>query len=301
MVENLDLKKLHNVQYEILLEFDRVCKKYGLTYFLAYGTLLGAVRHNGFIPWDDDVDTLMPYDDYLKLQGVPAEEWKAPFFLQSSKTDKEWDVCFMKVRNSDTTLITDVETQMDVNHGVDIDIYPLIHLADNPKERSKQYRRTMLYMLLRVNEPPRNHGKVLYFGGKVVLLLIPNGLKKKLRDRLESEITQYQSSETKDSYVVGGNIEIMKQKLKSAWFSDSEEHFFEGRKFPIPIGANEWMTLRYGEKYMQMPPEELRGIKLDHFVIVDLENSYKKYKGKYYCTKTKEKRKIKNDRWVNYS
>ena len=72
--ENFDIRRLHEVQYEILVEFDRVCRKYGLTYFLAYGTLLGAVRHKGFIPWDDDIDTLMPYADYQKLRTIPATE-----------------------------------------------------------------------------------------------------------------------------------------------------------------------------------------------------------------------------------
>lgn len=69
-MDNFNIEELHKVQYEILLEFDRVCKKYDLTYFLAYGTLLGAVRHEGFIPWDDDIDTLMPYEDFQKLQSI---------------------------------------------------------------------------------------------------------------------------------------------------------------------------------------------------------------------------------------
>ena len=79
-MKELDINALHKVQYGILVEFDRVCKKYGLKYFLSYGTLLGAVRHNGFIPWDDDIDTLMPYDDYKKLLAIDTSEWNHPFF-----------------------------------------------------------------------------------------------------------------------------------------------------------------------------------------------------------------------------
>lgn len=301
LADHFNIDDLHNVQYQILLEFDRVCKKFGLTYFLAYGTLLGAIRHDGFIPWDDDIDTLMPYDDYIKLQKIPREEWNTPYFLQSHYSEKNCCFCFTKIRNTNTTLITDALAHMDINHGVDIDVYPLIHLADDRKARKKQYRKTMLYMLLRLNEPPRNHGKILYLSGKLILGLIPDSLRKQILVKLNKEITAYQSVNTRDSYVVNGNVEVMRQTLKNKWFSKSVDHLFEGRNFPVPVGAKAWLKIRYGSDYMQMPPKELQGIKLDHFVKVDLETSYKKYKGKYYCSKDNKRTQVKNDRWVKYS
>ena len=173
-MKSFDINALHAKQYEILIEFDRICRKHGLTYFLAYGTLLGAVRHKGFIPWDDDIDTLMPYDDFKRLREIPSSEWKHPFFLQNSESDKNYPLCFSKVRNSNTTLITEESAHLDINQGVDIDIYPLLYLADDPGERKKQYFITKAYMLLQVNQPPVNHGRGYYLAGKVLLSVIPN-------------------------------------------------------------------------------------------------------------------------------
>ena len=294
--ENFDIRRLHEVQYEILVEFDRVCRKYGLTYFLAYGTLLGAVRHKGFIPWDDDIDTLMPYADYQKLRTIPATEWRKPFFFQSSDTDEHFRLCFSKVRNSETTLITTVLAHLDINQGVDIDIYPLVGLADDEKKRKKQYFSTKAYMLLQVNEPPVNHGRVYYLVGSIILKMIPKWLNKKLRNYFLKQITQYKN--TKECYAVIGNLEIMRQVLQSSWFEKMVDVPFEDGMFPIPNGANEWLRTRYGENYMEMPPVEKQGFKLGDFVKVDLDASYLKYRGIFYGSRDVFKKTVKDNRWV---
>ena len=294
-----NINDLHKVQYEILVEFDRVCKKYGLTYFLCYGTLLGAIRHNGFIPWDDDIDTLMPYEDFEKLKRIDPKEWRNPYFLQHYSSDKEYKRCFAKLRNSNTTLITKELEHLDINHGVDIDIYPLIHLANNPNLRKKQYRNTMIYMLLRYDEPPRNHGKIYYYAGKAILTIIPNHVKKALVSRFEKKITAYQKNKCKESYVVLGNVEIMKTTLKTSWFRKAILHKFEDGLFPVPIGYHEFLISRFGKNYMLPPPENKRGIKLGTFVKLDLNNPYTKYKGLYYCQNSKRTEKIKDNRWVS--
>ena len=294
--KGFDIDELHKKQYEILIEFDRVCKKYGLTYFLAYGTLLGAVRHKGFIPWDDDIDTLMPYEDFLKVKKIPASEWQHPFFLQNGDTDKQFNLCFQKVRNSETTLITEALSHLDINQGVDIDIYPLIGLADDPKKRKRQFFDTKAFMLLNVGEPPVNHGKAYYLAGKIILGAIPKKLRLALRNHFLKRITQYKN--TKDCYVVNGNLEVMRQVLSSSWFKSMVDAPFEDRDFPIPNGAKDWLLTRYGANYMDLPPVEKRGFKLDGFVKVDVDHSYKDYKGTLYCKPNAEAKKVRNNRWV---
>lgn len=300
MVNNLDIEKLHHVQYEILLEFDRVCKKYNLRYFLAFGTLLGAIRHDGFIPWDDDIDTMMPYDDYLKLNEIPSDEWNSPYFFQSTATDPNYRKCFAKLRNSNTTLITDSMDHLDINQGVDIDIYPIINLADNGISRRRQYAQTMLYMLLEEDIPPRNHGKVMYFGGRIILSLLPNDLKVRLKNMLLRKITEYQKNHSNESYVVCGNVEIMREVLKSSWFDGCIMHRFENEEFPIPLGYHEWLSTRYGQNYMEVPPIEKQGIKLSQFKVVDLDTPYIHYRGSEYFTNINNKTIVRNNKWHNY-
>ena len=295
-MKSFDINALHAKQYEILIEFDRICRKHGLTYFLAYGTLLGAVRHKGFIPWDDDIDTLMPYDDFKRLREIPSSEWKHPFFLQNSESDKNYPLCFSKVRNSNTTLITEESAHLDINQGVDIDIYPLLYLADDPGERKKQYFITKAYMLLQVNQPPVNHGRGYYLAGKVLLSVIPNRMKRKMKEHFLTKISQYKG--TKNCYVVNGNLEVMNQVLSSSWFTDMVDAQFESGVFPIPVGAEEWLRTRYGNNYMELPPESKRGIKLDTFVEIDLDHPYTDYKGISYCKPGDKGRKVKNNRWV---
>ena len=101
--------------------------------------------------------------------------------------------------------------------------------------------------------------------------------------------------------MVNGNLEVMKQELQTKWFVNATDHQFGDGFFPIPVGAHEWLRTRYGEKYMEMPPKEIQGIKLDMFVKIDLDNPYIKYKGIYYCNPELKRKKVNNNRWVTYS
>ncbi len=295
--KSIDINALHSVQLTILKEFDRVCRENDIEYFLAYGTLLGAIRHNGFIPWDDDIDVFMKYSEYCKLKMLPNGVWKTPFFLQTPETDKEYKKCYIKLRKSDTTLIVDDVADLDINHGVDIDIYPIFKLTKSAKMRKRQYRDTMTYMLLQVDTPPVNHGKIFYYGGKIILGLLPTKLKKRIKNNLIDRIAAVDN--TPYSYVINGNIEIMRQVFKNVWFEGKEDHPFEDGIFPIPKGWDEWLRSRYGDNYMDLPPENKRGIKLEQFMFVDVNNPYIKYKGVYYCS-TSNKKRVKDDRIYDF-
>ena len=281
---NFDIDALHKVQYDLLVEFDRVCRKHQLTYFLGFGSMLGAVRHNGFIPWDDDIDILMMYKDYLKLQSINVAEWKNGVFLQTPETDIEYNKSYLKLRTSNTTLIVNDVTDKDINHGVAIDIEPLIGLADDKNERKKQYFNTKIYMLLRCNEPPMNHGRIMYWGGKIILGIIPEKYKAKLREKYLKKITAYDTENTEYLYVVNGNIEMMKDLHKRSVFSSAVMQRFERAQFPIPVGYDEWLTTRYGD-YMCLPPEDQQGVKLGQYIVIDLQRPYSVYKGMKYCCK----------------
>lgn len=133
---------LHKILLDLFKEFKRVCKKYNLKYLANGGTLIGAARHHGFIPWDDDMDISMMYDDYVKLLQVPAEEFKYPYYLQSYKSDETAEISAARLRHSGTTGCTKWEydnlKMRNHNKGIFVDIFPLFPVSNDLNVRFAQ-------------------------------------------------------------------------------------------------------------------------------------------------------------------
>ena len=119
------VKKLQDVLLGMLSDFDKLCAKNGLRYYLFYGTLLGAVRHGGFIPWDDDADVVMPRGDYEKLLRLPKEMLPSAYFIQSPYSEKYGRFAFAKFRKDGTTCIAPAHKHIPMHHGIYIDIFPM--------------------------------------------------------------------------------------------------------------------------------------------------------------------------------
>ena len=129
--------KMRAIYLELWKEFDRVAKKHNLRYFLFNGTLIGAARHKGFIPWDDDFDIAMPRKDYDRLQYELSSEFEKPFFFQSILSDPTHFNGLNRLRKSDTTMILRYDYGHPCNNGVYMDIYPLDNLPDSRKAYNK--------------------------------------------------------------------------------------------------------------------------------------------------------------------
>lgn len=141
-------KKLWVVQLDLLEKFKEICKKYGLTYSATAGTLLGAARHKGFIPWDDDIDVALMWPDYQKLLEVAPIECQYPYYFQSYQTEKDGETNACRLRRSDTTGFTKWEhdnVSGDYNFGIFIDIFPLFYVPDDPGIREEQRERVLYY------------------------------------------------------------------------------------------------------------------------------------------------------------
>ncbi len=277
---DINIDAMHKIQLGNLKELDRVCRKNKIRYYLAFGTLIGAVRDNGIIPWDDDIDVVVAREDYDKLLHLEPSEWNQPYFLQSIKSDPECGKCYMKLRNSNTTLIERYAQHKDINHGISIDIYSMIHIADNLNERKKQLRYVLGYMLLTENHPARNHGLILKFVSGAILGVLPESLKKRIKKLCENKMLAYQKVDTEYCFVLSGLI-ALHRAIKNKYFEEAIPHKFEDSEFLIPSGYDDWLTTVYGD-YMEAPPENKRGIKMDEFIVVDVDKPYTYYKNKYY-------------------
>lgn len=128
-----------------MIELDRICKAYDIKYTLAYGTLIGAIRHRGFIPWDDDIDVFMLREDLLKLREICKTELNERFFYQNHETDKEYYYLFDKIRLNGTIFKETYLSKYNIHHGVYLDIFPVDKLPDDLREIKKQYRRYRIY------------------------------------------------------------------------------------------------------------------------------------------------------------
>ena len=136
------MKEVWAVELDILVEFQRICEKYNLRYFASAGTLLGAVRHQGFIPWDDDIDVEMFREDYIRLCEVAPKEVKYPYIFQNEYTESGSLRGFSRIRNVNTTAMFEREKRpcYTYNRGIFIDIFPLDSILDNEQEQKKKKR-----------------------------------------------------------------------------------------------------------------------------------------------------------------
>lgn len=143
-----NVKELWAVELDLLVELDRVCQKHGIHYVVSGGTLLGAVRHHGFIPWDDDIDVMMMRDQYERLCEVAKQEFRNPYFFQTEENDPGFMRRFARLRNSQTTGIIKWEYPLrpTFNQGIFIDIFPLDAVTSKTVMYKKQCRDERKYL-----------------------------------------------------------------------------------------------------------------------------------------------------------
>lgn len=276
-------KKVWDCELLILKRFDDVCKKHNLTYFLEAGTLLGAIRHHGFIPWDDDIDVSMPRKDYDKLVEIGFQEFSAPYFFQYITTDKKYPGLHVKIRKSDTTAILNSWLFTDVNQGIFIDVFPLDGVPNDISERDSLFKKASLTG--RALKSFYNYDKILSINPKIIVMLLKRRKQAKtlIKDQNEyvKKYKEYQNMFRKTDFDISDKVGLISFDYASgnsvvydrADYSDSILVDFENMKLPAPIGYKNVLRTYFGEDYMI--PKQLPS---DHgSVYFDPDNSYKKY------------------------
>ncbi len=257
------LRDVQMIELELLLKFDEICKKYKLKYQLMSGTLLGAVRHKGFIPWDDDIDVCMLRKDYEEfLKSCSSEELGNNYFLQTNKTDPSSVIQFAKLRKNNTIFEPENEVGSSSHKGIYIDIFPLDNVKPNTEDGNKQYSDFKFYYSIvtstvksRVKTSKTPWKKVLRYCFYGITRIIPkqyfdNKLERILK-RFENEDTEYVNHLTNGTTGNRPKRFLMKRIL----FNDMIELEFEGHMFPAPRKYDEILTRSYGD-YMSLPPKD---------------------------------------------
>ncbi len=238
------------VELQLLSAFINCCNKLGLSYYVLGGTMLGAVRHKGFIPWDDDIDVGMPRADYEcfleKAQAILPEY----YFVQSRKTEPELPNNFAKLRDSRTTFIESSLKDRRINHGVYIDVFPLDYYPEDPKE---QRRLDMLIKILTLRIRPvftlrkeNRHSIMAEFGAAAAAKAI--ALKyRTVDDALDAREELFKSTPPSSRLTNFCGAYGKKEIVPSGWFGEGADGEFEGMKVRLPKEYEKYLTQLYGD------------------------------------------------------
>lgn len=262
---DIDIRDVQLVELEILLEFDRICRKHNLQYQLFAGTLLGAIRHKGFIPWDDDIDVCMLRKDYDKFIGVCNEDLdKKKYFLQTCFSDPRAIVQFAKLRKNNTIFINKVDRDPLTHTGIYIDIFPMDNvLPGTMLENIRSLLFNFLYAMATSTVKERvynatNRKKVFF---RCIMFNIMKIIPKSWIDiACQKTLRMFEKSKTEYVSCLSNGItkdKTMRYLRRKSDFYDIVDQDFEGHLFPVPQNYDEVLTQDFGN-YMTLPTEENR-------------------------------------------
>ena len=253
--EVTDISEIQQMELGIMEYIHEVCQKIGVKYFLAYGSLIGAVRHQGFIPWDDDMDICMLRDDYEKLQDYLIAHPDERCEVMSYKNNINYVYPFMKVQDNRTYLLEE-DVRIDSNMGIYVDIFPVDGYEDDQAFKDKmtkiiKKRQLSCYTFKGItNTKSVVNSMIRYIS--VIIFYFTN------TNKYVSQIDELAKSRKVENYEQVDYLiykDMNKPVWKREWLEDVETGNFEGKEFMIPKHYHEILTSDYGN-YMQLPPVE---------------------------------------------
>ena len=255
-MRNVELKELQDLVYGIFVEFDRVCRKYNIKYTMEGGTLLGAVKYQNFVPWDDDIDVVMVREEYNKFLQVAPQELGEKYFLQTYHTSSQFPLNYAKLCLNGTEIFDyDYSHLKGMHHGIFMDIFPLDYVEMETLRKHCSHvgaltgaRKTKLKIKF---GKARWWKKIIY----KFLSLLPM---KTLNKAVDNACTKHNKKGTQWRYEVCNSNRKFKP-LPASLYDEVIEIPFRDGKFYAVKGYDEFLKSRFGENYMnELPPEEKR-------------------------------------------
>lgn len=259
MKKMIDTVEMKTIQLDMLKKFDEYCRKNGIVYYLAYGTLIGAIRHKGYIPWDDDIDLMIPRKDYDKLLKLyNKNRTNAELKVVDCTTEKGYYLPYAKLINQKTVLKENV--QSDYELGVNIDLFPVDDLSDNYEEAIAIIKKCYWYNLkLQIKTITWSDNRSII--KNIVLMLGKLALSTQSISKILKSYDRFcrKNKSGKDTKYVGVltglNTTSKGNVFERKWFNETLRCEFEGCDFPAPVGYDKLLRNFYGD-YMQLPPKD---------------------------------------------
>lgn len=273
-------KKIWAVELDLLQKLLNVCNENDIKVYAFAGTLLGAVRHGGFIPWDDDIDVCMNRENFNKLLSISDRFFEYPYFLQTALNDKKYFLEYARLRNSETTGIIKWNNSPDYNNGIYIDIFVLDgFIEDEFKLKMQLFLRKFASKLINAYYADYENNSMIR---KIIIFLLRRTIYKFLKyedcvsfyNRVVSMYTEESVNltlMTHSEYFIKRYICDKKSLEQSPIYLD-----FETLRIPVPKDFDNILKKCYGN-YMEFPPVEKRGKWHENVITFDPEISYKEF------------------------
>ena len=274
------LRKLQLKELDTLVYFKEFCDKNNLLLYLCGGCCIGSLRTGGFIPWDDDIDILMPRDDYEKLYKLWDNGKQERFKLLRTDEKIFTGNIFTTIVDTETTCVKANQAHLDIPFGIMMDIFPIDGCPKGKFKRTMQKLNAMIYSLFLAQIVPENHGGIMALGSKFLLSIVrsPKAREKKWRNA-ERRMSKYKIADCEYITELCEGVHSMQPEYPKEWFASAVYREFEGLQMPIPVGYDLYLKKAFGD-YMTLPPKD-KQIPHHDMILVDTERSYKEVlKGK---------------------
>ncbi len=268
------MNEIQKVEAELLQTFVDICNKLGLKYYLVCGSVLGAVKYQGFIPWDDDIDVGMPRKDYEKFLEKAQAMLPSHLFLQNYKTDKAFPHIYTKFRNSNTTLIETNMAHLPMNHGISIDIFPLDGYPKDPKVGEKMTRKKEIYNRLRYCALNNKGNWKVTVRSTVLRVLGYHKRTQKTIEKIHKLISQY-PTDGSEIWCNHGNWQGEKEYAPRWHYGEGIKAVFEGVEVIIPEKYDDYLTQKYGYWRNDPPKDKMKSH--HNYTVCDANKPYTEY------------------------
>lgn len=250
------LRELQITQLEILEYVDEFCKKHEIKYSLYAGTLLGAVRHKGFIPWDDDLDICMSRDDYNRFIELWDNEIHEKFLLQNKENTPSFTQSFTKIRKKNTLFIQEDDLDKDYSKGIFIDIFPIDRIPNGNFNKKLFQLKCMIYQLMMREFIPKNSNIFVRIVCKFLLMFTNKHNRIKIRNKLLNSIITNNHNHLLNTVMIE-TVNTARKEFSNELLDDYCELEFEEKTFMCFAMWKHYLENKYGN-YRELPPVEER-------------------------------------------
>ena len=254
-MKRMTIEEIREVELQTLIEIDQFCKNNNLRYILSYGTLIGAIRHNGFIPWDDDIDIAMPREDYdFFVRNYSSKNSK----IISCETDNKYVFSFAKVYNTETLKKEKMNYRGMEAIGIDVDVFPVDYYYSEsyPTSILKKWKHLKNRWTLNVISKNAQNS----FFKKIVVLFLNVAFRanmNKLSKKINELVQEKNNGLTPIGFLTGSCVDVELLTYNLSLFDNITNHSFEKHMFCVPSCYDYFLRRIYGD-YMELPPESER-------------------------------------------